>query len=295
MKSVSFNKNWTCNGKPVTLPHDAQITEKRGPNVSNGGHGYFPGGIYTYEKTFTAPTEWERKDILIEFEGVYKNAAVILNGRELCFHAYGYTGFFVELEELAYGAENTLTVVADNSKLPNSRWYSGAGIYRPVWLHVCEKGGLRPESVKISTVSIDPAVIKVESPVSITAEVDDIAGEGTSFELTIPDAKLWSAEEPNLYTAKITAGEGDTLEIPFGVRNITWSNKGLFINGKETLLRGGCVHHDSGILGSATYAESEERRVRILKENGFNAIRSAHNPASKAMLDACDRLGMYVM
>ena len=87
----------------------------------------------------------------------------------------------------------------------------------------------------------------------------------------------------------------DTMEIPFGIRQITWSNKGLFINGKETLLRGGCVHHDSGILGAATYAESEERRVRILKENGFNAIRSAHNPASKAMLEACDRLGMYVM
>ena len=293
--NIGFNNNWTCNGKPVTLPHDAQISEKRGKDVSNGGHGYFPGGVYTYEKTFTAPREWEGKDILAEFEGVYKNATVSLNGKELCFHPYGYTGFFVELKGLNYGGENTLTVVADNSKLPNSRWYSGSGIYRPVWLHVCEKGGLRPESVKISTVSIDPAVIRIEAPVSVKAEVEGITGEGTSFELTIPNAKLWSDETPYLYTAKITAGEGDTVEIPFGIRQITWSNKGLFINGKETLLRGGCVHHDSGILGAATYAESEERRVRILKENGFNAIRSAHNPCSKAMLDACDRLGMYVM
>ena len=295
MKTTSFNTGWLCNGQAVTLPHDAQITEKRGADVSNGGHGYFPGGVYTYEKTFTALKEWEGKDILVEFEGVYKNATVSLNGKELCFHPYGYTGFFVELTDLVYGAENTLTVVADNSKLPNSRWYSGSGIYRPVWLHVCEKGGLRPESVKISTVSIDPAVIKVESPASVKADVDGITGEGTSFELTIPNAKLWSDENPNLYIAKITAGEGDSVEIPFGIRKIEWSNKGLFINGKETLLRGGCVHHDSGILGSATYAESEERRVRILKENGFNAIRSAHNPASKAMLEACDRLGMYVM
>ena len=261
MKTLSFNTDWLCNGKAVTLPHDAQIREKRGADVSNGGHGYFPGGLYTYEKTFTAPTEWEGKDILVEFEGVYKNATVSLNGKELCFHPYGYTGFFVELK----------------------------------WLHICEKGGLRPECVKISTVSIDPAVIRIESPVSVKADVEGVSGEGTSFELTIPNAKLWSDDTPFLYTAKITAGEGDSVEIPFGIRQITWSNKGLFINGKETLLRGGCVHHDSGILGAATYAESEERRVRILKENGFNAIRSAHNPASRALLDACDRLGMYVM
>ena len=130
MKTISFNHNWTCNGQAVTLPHDAQISEKRGAEVSNGGHGYFPGGVYTYEKTFTAPTEWEGKDVLIEFEGVYKNATVSLNGKELAFHPYGYTGFFVELDGLNIGGENTLTVVADNSKLPNSRWYSGSGIYR---------------------------------------------------------------------------------------------------------------------------------------------------------------------
>ena len=295
MKTTSFNTGWLCNGQAVTLPHDAQITEKRGADVSNGGHGYFPGGVYTYEKTFTALKEWEGKDVLVEFEGVYKNATVSLNGKELCFHPYGYTGFFLELTDLVYGAENTLTVVADNSKLPNSRWYSGSGIYRPVWLHVCEKGGLRPECVKISTVSVDPAVIRIESPVAVKADVDGVCGEGTSFELTIPNAKLWSDETPYLYTAKITAGEGDTVEIPFGIRQIAWFSKGLFINGKETLLRGGCVHHDSGILGAATYAESEERRVRILKENGFNAIRSSHNPASKVLLDACDKVGMYVM
>lgn len=295
MQKNTFNNGWTCNGKAVTLPHDAQISEKRGADVSNSGHGYFPGGVYTYEKVFTAPAEWEGKDILIEFEGIYKNATVSLNGKELCFHPYGYTGFFVELTDLIYDGENKLTVVADNSKLPNSRWYSGSGIYRPVWLHVCEKGGLRPESVKISTVSIDPAVVKIESPVFVKADVDGVSGEGTSFELTIPNAKLWSDETPYLYTAKITAGENDAIEIPFGIRQITWSNKGLFINGRETLLRGGCVHHDSGILGAATYAEGEERRVRILKENGFNAIRSSHNPASRALLDACDKYGMYVM
>ena len=282
-------------GKPVTLPHDAMIAEKRGADVSNGGHGYFPGGVYSYEKKFTAPIDWSGKTVLIEFEGVYKNATVSLNGRQLSFHPYGYTGFFVELADLNIGAENTLTVVADNSKLPNSRWYTSSGIYRPVWLYVCEPEGLRPESVKISTVSINPAVVKIEAQIPVKAEVASVRGEGVGFELTIPDAKLWSAETPHLYTAKISAGEDDETEITFGIRKIEWSNKGLFINGKNTLLRGGCVHHDNGILGAATYAESDHRRVRILKENGFNAIRSSHNPASKALLDACDKYGMYVM
>ena len=300
MQKMVFNNHWTCNGTPVTLPHDAQITEKRGADVSNGGHGYFPGGVYTYEKTFTAPAEWEGKMILVEFEGVYKNATVSLNGKELCFHPYGYTGFFVVLDGLHIGESNTLTVVADNSRLPNSRWYSGSGIYRPVWLYLCEKDGLRPESVKISTVSVNPATIRVILPVSAKVEIFDgdtlvSEGEGSRLTMQISNAILWSAETPHLYTARITAGEDDVFEVPFGIRQITWSNKGLFINGKETLLRGGCVHHDNGILGAATYAESEERRVRILKENGFNAIRSSHNPASKALLDACDRLGMYVM
>ena len=294
MQKQSFNRCWTCNGKAVTLPHDAQITEKRGADVGGSGHGYFPGGVYTYEKTFTAPAEWAEKTILLEFEGVYKNATVSLNDKELCFHAYGYTRFFVELKELNIGGENTVTVVADNSKLPNSRWYSGSGIYRPVWLYVGPKESIRPESVKLSTISIDPAVVRVQSPIPVKAELAGVCGEGTDFTLTIPDAKLWSAEEPHLYPVKITSAEDET-EIMFGIRQITWSNKGFFINGKETLLRGGCVHHDSGILGAATYAESEERRVRILKENGFNAIRSSHNPASTALLEACDRLGLYVM
>lgn len=126
----------------------------------------------------------------------------------------------MELEELNIGGENTLTVVADNSKLPNSRWYSGSGIYRPVWVYVCEKDGLRPESVKISTVSIDPTVIKVEAPIPVKAEVEGVSGEGTCFELTIPNARLWSAETPDLYTAKITSSEDET-EVTFGIRQIT--------------------------------------------------------------------------
>ena len=298
MKRLDFNVNWTCNGTAVTLPHDAQLTEPRSKDASNGGHGYFPGGVYTYEKRFQVPAAWQGKVLILEFEGVYKYATVSLNGKELAFHPYGYTNFFVELENLV-SDENTLTVVADNSKLPNSRWYSGSGIYRPVWLYVCEKNGIRPESVKVDTLSIGPAIVRVTSPVDGMVSIYDgekfvASGEGKVVELTIPNAKLWSDETPHLYRAVVTSGS-DVWEERFGIRKIEWSNKGLFINGKETLLRGGCVHHDHGILGAATYDKSEYRRVKILKENGFNAIRSSHNPASRAMLEACDELGMYVM
>lgn len=301
MKKISFNNNWTCNGKAVTLPHDAQILEKRSPDASDGGHGYFPGGVYTYEKTFTAPADWEGKKVLVEFEGVYKNSTVSLNGKRIGGHKYGYTTFTVELTGLNYGGENTLTVVADNSQLPNSRWYSGSGIYRPVWLHIGGDARIEYQGVKITTLSIDPARIKVETEATGDVAVEILEGEtvvatgsGAACELEIPNARLWSDETPNLYTARVTCGS-DVVEEKFGIRKIEWSPKGLLINGKKTLLRGGCVHHDNGILGAATYDESEWRRVRILKEAGFNAIRSAHNPTSRAMLEACDHYGMYMM
>lgn len=297
MKKISFNDNWMLDGKAVTLPHDAQISEKRSKTASDGGHGYFPGGIYTYEKTFTAPDEWEGKNVIIEFEGVYRNCTVSLNGKEIGGHRYGYTGFTLPLEDLNIGSENTIKVVADNSQLPNSRWYTGSGIYRPVWIHVGNKIAYR--GVKITTVSIAPAIVKVDVDALAEAKIEILDGEtviasGVPGEITVPNAKLWSDETPNLYTCRVTIGE-DVVEEKFGIREIKWSPKGLFINGKETLLRGGCVHHDHGILGAACYDESEWRRVRILKEAGFNAIRAAHNPCSRAMLEACDFYGMYVM
>lgn len=298
MKKIDFNSDWHCNGAAVQLPHDAQITEKRSASASDGGHGYFPGGVYTYEKTFTAPAEWEGQKLLIEFEGVYRNCTVSLNGKEIGGHRYGYTSFTLPLDGLKYGEENTITVVADNSKLPNSRWYTGSGIYRPVWLYIGGRERVEYRGVKITTVSIAPAVVRVEVDATAEAKVEILDGEtviasGTG-EITVPNAKLWSDETPYLYTCRVTAGT-DVVEEKFGIREIKWSPKGLFINGRETLLRGGCVHHDNGILGAACYDESEWRRVRILKEAGFNAIRSAHNPCSRAMLEACDCYGVYMM
>ena len=291
MKKISFNDHWTCNGNTVTLPHDAMLHEKRSADNPSGSAGaFFPGGRYVYEKTFARP---DAGHVILQFEGVYKNAKVYVNNALAGGAAYGYIPFFVEMDGRLVDGENTVRVECEVTH-PDSRWYSGAGIYRPVWLWTGPADSIEPESVRISTVSVSPAVIRVQSPKSVTVTVENVTGEGTNFEMTIPDAKLWSDERPNLYTAHVTNGT-DSEDIRFGIRKVEWSNKGLFINGKETLLRGGCLHHDNGVLGAATYDESEYRRVKKLKEAGFNAIRSAHNPCSRAMLDACDELGMYLM
>lgn len=291
MKKTSFLQNWTCNGKPVTLPHDAMLHERRKPDAPSGSAGaFFPDGAYVYEASFERPAA---AHVLFQFEGVYKDAKVYLNDREAGGAAYGYIPFFVDADDYLRDGVNTIRVECAVTH-PESRWYSGAGIYRPVWLWMGPEDSITPESVKISTMSCAPAVVRVRSPKPVTVTVEGVSGEGTDFELAIPDARLWSEDDPYLYTAEVTNG-ADSEQIRFGIRMVEWSNKGLFINGKETLLRGGCVHHDHGVLGAATYDESEYRRVKLMKDAGFNAIRSAHNPASRAMLDACDELGVYVM
>lgn len=291
MKKSLFTDNWTCNGTPVTVPHDAMLHGQRDPEAACKGAGaYFPDGSWVYEKTFDRP---EAEHVLLQFEGVYKNAKVFLNGNEAGGTAYGYLPFFVDADPFLKEGENTIRVECAVQH-PDSRWYSGAGIFRPVWLWEGPKDAIRPESVRISTVSCDPAVIRIQSPEEVSVRVEEICGTGTDFTLTIPDAKLWSDETPNLYTAHIS-NASDSEEISFGIRRIEWSPKGLLINGQETLLRGGCVHHDCGILGAAAWDEAEWRRVKKLKDAGFNAIRSAHNPCSRAMLEACDALGVYLM
>lgn len=314
MKRIDFCDGWQfskvgSSERMVDLPHDAMLEEKRDPESPGGGAvGYFLPGTYVYEKTFHVPSEWSDKYVAIQFEGVYRKSKVYVNGREAGGCSYGYVPFTVPLDDLKSGEENVIRVEVDNKDMPNSRWYSGAGIYRPVWLWVGEKSHIDIQGVKISTESYDPARIRVETAHTGSGEVAVIitykgqqvaSGSGDSVELDIPNAKLWSAETPELYECCVTLTENgevlDEVVESFGIRTVEWSPKGLLINGKETLLRGGCVHHDNGILGSRSYAKSEERRVRILKEAGFNAIRSSHNPASKAMLEACDRLGMYVM
>ena len=291
MKKTSFNENWFCNGKPVTLPHDAMICEQRDPNAPCGSAGaFFPGGKYVYTKSFARP---EGEHVLLQFEGVYRNAKVFINGQPAGGAAYGYIPFFIDCDDHLVDGENTVRVECEVIQ-PDSRWYTGAGIYRPVWLWQGPLDSIEPESVKISTVSIDPAVIRIQSAKAVQVDVNGFCGAGTDFELAIPGALLWNAEHPNLYTANVSHGT-DSEEIRFGIRRIEWSNKGLLVNGEQTLLRGGCVHHDNGILGAAAYDAAEFRRVRLLKGAGYNAIRSSHNPCSRALLEACDELGMYLI
>ena len=310
MKKQSFNRNWTLKGKSVTLPHDAMIHEERSADAPGGsGHAYFPGGIYEYEKSFEIGKDQLGKPVLLHFEGVYRNASVSVNGKEAASCAYGYIPFTADLTDLVREGENTVTVRADNSQLPNSRWYSGSGIYRPVWLLTSEKDHICFEGVRVDTLSVNPARIRIRTrtegegqvQVSVLDAQGNMAAEGKGCDviLEIPEASLWSDENPYLYRARVSlikdGAPVDEETVSFGIRLISWSSRGLYINGKETLLRGGCIHHDQGILGAACYDESEYRRARILKESGFNALRISHNPASRALLEACDKLGLYVM
>ena len=312
MKSISFNLGWYVRhvedsglGTPVTLPHDAMLSEPRtalaegGLNVS-----WFEGRDYVYTKKWDVTQEQLAQHNVLEFEGVYRKAEVFVNGKKAAFRPYGYTNFYVELDGLIHAGENTVEVIARNADQPNSRWYSGAGIYRPVKLWSSPKKYIPLNGVKIRTVSVSPAAVAVTVKTSVPGDVQvDILDGGSvvasatgsgSFQLEIPNGKLWSVEHPNLYTARVAFGE-DVDEETFGIRSLTWGNDGLKMNGERIILRGACIHHDNGLLGAACHPDALERRLRILKENGYNAIRSAHNPCSKAALEICDRMGMLVM
>lgn len=321
MKKTSFNDHWTCKKqgdsaepKPVTLPHDAMLFEKRDRNAATAGAcGYFPGGVYEYTKRFALPETERGRTHILEFEAVYKNAKVYINGSLAAERPYGYSNFYVLLDEhLCFGEENEITVIADNSAVPNSRWYSGSGIYRNVSLYSGESSHILPDGLLISTLNNDIVNVKVSASGgdeicvkiydgdSVAAESVAPVSEGTAeVSLKVTSPRLWDAEHPELYRCCVELLQDrkavDETEDSFGFRTLAWNVKGFFVNGKETLLRGACIHHDNGILGACSFTSAEERRVRLLKEAGFNAIRSAHNPASKALLEACDRLGMYVM
>lgn len=312
MKKINFCKDWRFGEagdgmQSVLLPHDATQQQGRAADAPSGSGGaYYLGGCYEYVKTFTVPADVQYTSLL--FEGVYPQARVLLNGVEVGGCAYGYSQFEVPLTGLHAGEENTVTVIVENTGTPNSRWYAGAGIYRPVWLLLGNASRIPCDGLRVTTLSCAPAVIRVETQQTGAGEVsvDILDGEqvvatasGNDVTITIPDARLWSAEHPNLYTCRVVLMQDgeicDTAETTFGIRQVTWSTDGLFVNGEKVLLRGGCVHADNGILGARTFDESEWRRIRKLKEWGFNAIRSAHNPLCRAALEACDALGMYVM
>ena len=297
-----FNRGWEFqkeNGEKriVDLPHDAMLTENRYATCRSGVQGaFFPGGKYRYSKKFNIHKEDITKKIELLFEGVYRNAEVFVNGKKVGSHKYGYSEFLFDISAAVKEGENIIEVTVDNSLVPNCRWYSGSGIYRPIWLIIFAKES--PQTLRVMTRSISPAVIEVTADEGAEVEIYDgetLIAKGGAGKFTIPNAKLWSAETPHLYTAVARRG-GEKIETTFGIRTIAWNAKeGFLINGKRTLLRGGCIHHDNGVLGACSYPDAEYRRVRILKEQGFNALRISHNSASRALLEACDKLGMYVL
>lgn len=303
---LDLNRDWIFDkgdGKPtlVTLPHDAMLTEKRYAACRSGvGSGYFSGGKYRYQRSFAIGESDIDKHIELLFEGVYRHVSVFLNSEQVAYHAYGFSAFGVDLSGRVKAGENLLMVEVDNSLVPNCRWYSGAGIYRPVWLMIREK--IHITDITVKTLSTDPAVVAISAQATedapITVELSyggKIVAKGAPGKFTIPGAKLWTAETPHLYHLTVSCGP-DREELDFGIRTLTWSGeKGLLVNDRCVKLRGGCIHSDNGILGACEYPDAAERRVRILREQGFNALRMAHNAASRALLDACDRLGMYVI
>ncbi len=305
MRKSDFNSGWRFarGGEalaPVSIPHDAMLLEERKHgNPSGSGCAYFGGGRYEYEKEFTLP---ECESAALLFEGVYPMGEITLDGKKAAFAHYGYGDCYVDCSHLADGKPHTVHVSVDNTGVPNSRWYSGAGIYRPVWLFTGAKAHILPEGIRVTTLSHDPAVIRVETAHTggrVSVEILDgesvvASASGDDVTLEIPNARLWDAEHPNLYTCRARVGE-DSARCRFGIRTLVWNYEGLFVNGKSVKLKGGCVHHDNGVIGARSYAYSEYRRVKKMKRFGFNAIRSAHNPMCRGLLDACDELGMYVM
>jgi beta-galactosidase len=342
MRRTAFNDGWQARPKvnpfaemagaavpwqPVRLPHDATIGRDRDA-AESAASGYFPGGVYEYRKTFAVPEEYRDRHAALDFEGVYRKAMVYVNGDLAGHWASGYTGFTVPLDAyLRYGAENEIRVECRAHQ--DSRWYAGAGIYRPVHLAVGGLVHIALDGVRVTTPDVDSgrAVTEIETVienftrtlagVTVLAHIrradGSVVASGTvpasappgepvtvRQRLYVTGPELWNTDAPALYRVTVLLRDGEEVldedEAVFGIRTLQLDpGRGLRINGEPVKLRGACVHHDNGVIGAAAIARAEERRVQLLKEAGFNALRSAHNPMSRAMLDACDRAGMLVM
>lgn len=323
-----FNDNAWRN---LDLPHDWSIEGSVSPkNPTGGAGGYFPTGIGWYRKTFKVAPEWKGKSIFVYFEGVYMNSEVFINGKSLGIRPYGYSSFRYDLSPyLDFNKENVIAVRVDNSQQVNSRWYSGSGIYRHVWLDVTNPLHLADWGVAITTpeVSSKQASVQVKATIKnetgfpqriavntrlLSVSFKDVGNNTTKVELPAHSEKevtqiikvskplLWTPETPYLYQAQIQVLKGDEkideTKTTLGVRSIKFtSENGFQLNGKTVKISGGCVHHDNGCLGAAAFDRAEERKVELMKAAGFNAVRTSHNPPSEAFLEACDRLGLLVI
>lgn len=293
-----FDSDWqfTRNGKTinVNLPHDWDIYEAPDPatGATKEGGGWYPAGKGEYKKQFKVESgEWKNKRVMLHFEGVYQKAEVFVNGQKAGQHAYGYTPFTVDITQYLYKdkRDNEVVVKVDNSEQPNCRWYSGSGIYRHVWLVTKKQRYIDEWSVKVTTPDIHTVNIKAE------VVMEDGTRKPIEKTIHVELPRLWSPDDPYLYHTTIEA-EGDVVPVTYGIRTIEYTaEKGFLLNGKPLKINGACLHHDDGVLGAMAFDAAEIRKVRLMKESGFNLIRTAHNPTTRAFLDACDSLGMLVI
>lgn len=363
MKSILFNKDWKFwldknsfsmmwnipeHAKTITLPHDAMLEAVPYANSPNGGKtGFRDGEVYQYVKILHLDETVRNQTYLLKFEGIYMNAMVYVNGNLAAKCPYGYTGFYVELNDyLNYGEDNEIRVFVRNSGMTNSRWYSGGGVYRDVYLFTGGEVYLEPEGVQVTTETLDlpihpdvsvsddaaakqegSATLKITAairnrstqryPLRLVTQIFDANNQLAAADscpltifqhssrtmtrrVTVPAPHAWTADTPYLYRCVTQIYENDCLLDEscetFGIRTLhADAVHGLRVNVRTVKLRGACIHHDGGLLGAATFYDAECRRVRILKDAGFNAIRMSHHPAAPALLRACDELGMYVM
>ena len=329
MRSEKLLDNWkfmlnradwqVFEGEDIALPHDFMIKTPRTPDSPTGAdYGYFQPCKGTYVRKIMKP---DADNVLLRFDGVMGLCEVFVNGERAGFHPYGYTAFTVDITKFLHDGENEIRVEVDATYQPASRWYTGAGIYREVELLTSDKDYFDPWATAVRTLGIfgDSVQIEISTEIistrkqvakidfsvteigfSMTRSVQLEAGRNSfSVRTMLHGVKLWSPDSPTVYSCDLvlhTDNCDDSESVNFGIRTVACDpERGFLLNGQPIKLYGACVHHDNGIVGAASFRSAEERRVRILKESGFNAIRTSHNPPSNVLLDVCDRLGMLVI
>lgn len=345
-RSANFDEGWKFNlgdsaaysqpdfndssWRSLNLPHDWAIEgDFSKENPSGTGGGALPGGIGWYRKTFTVPGYKEGEKVYIDFDGAYMNTTVYINGHELGTRPYGYASFSYDITPWLQEGDNVIAVKVDNSDQPNSRWYSGCGIYRHVWLrkldaiHVAQWGtyvttsDITPDSATVNIATTVDNTSAADAEVTLTTRVidpqgkvaatvtasDNIAAEKSATvnqTARVADPQLWSLDNPALYSVVTDVAVGgktvDTYQTTTGIRTIEFTaDKGFFLNGEQVKINGVCMHHDLGALGAAVNTRAIRRQLEILQEMGVNAYRASHNPPAPEVLALCDSMGILVM